>query len=78
MLFSHAGSPLKTHSQLRRQINVNASDIQIFVGHLIVVGLVKNKHGKILEHKLFDKDTILWQNIVKKYLPEYSSEPAHI
>ena len=31
-----------------------------------------------LEHKLFDKDIILWQNIVKKYLPEYSSEAAHI
>ena len=79
MLLSHAGTPLKAHSQLRRWTNLNASDIKIFVAHLIVMGLVKkNKHGKILEHKLFDKDTILWQNIVKKYLPEYSSEPAHI
>ena len=41
---------------------------------LLLWDRLKNKHGKILEHKLFDKDTILWQNIVKKYLPEYSSE----
>ena len=45
---------------------------------LLLWDWLKTKHGKILEHQLFDKDTILWQNIVKKYLPEYSSEPAHI
>ena len=79
MLFSHAGSPLKAHSSLRRWSDLNASDIKIFLAPLIVMGLVKKtKHGKILEHQLFDEDTILWQNIVKKYLPEYSSEPGHI
>ena len=41
MLFSHAGSPLKAHSQLRRWSDLNASDIKIFVAHLIVMGLVK-------------------------------------
>ena len=41
MLFSHAGSPLKAHSQLRRWSNLNTSDIKIFVAHLIVMGLVK-------------------------------------
>ena len=37
----HAGSPLKAHSCLRRWSNLNASDIMIFVTHLIVIGLVK-------------------------------------
>ena len=42
LLFSHAGSLLKAHSWLRRWSNLNASDIKIFVAHLIVIGLVKN------------------------------------
>ena len=41
MLFSHTGSPLKAHSWLRRWSNLNASDIMIFVAHLIAMGLVK-------------------------------------
>ena len=41
MLFSHAGSPLKAHSWLRRCTNLNASNIKIFVAHLTVIGLVK-------------------------------------
>ena len=45
---------------------------------LLLWDWLKTKHGKILEHQLFDKDTILWQNFVKKYLPEYSSKPAHM
>ena len=41
MLFPHAGSPLKAHSQLRKGTSLNASDINIFVAHLTVMGLVK-------------------------------------
>ena len=41
MLFSQTGSPLKAHSQLRRWSDLNASDIKIFVAHLIVMGQVK-------------------------------------
>ena len=41
MLLSHAGIPLKAHSQPRRWIDLNVSDIKIFVAHLIVMGLVR-------------------------------------
>ena len=73
-----AGSPFKAHSQLKRRGDLSASVIKIFGAHLIVMGLVKkNKCGKTLENQLLDEDTILWQHIVKKYLPEYSNEHAH-
>ena len=78
LCFSHAGSPLKAYLRLRRWTDLNASDIKIFVAHLIVMGLVKITMAKYWSTNSLTMTPILWQNIVKKYLPEYPSEPAHI
>ena len=78
MLFSHVGSPLKALSWLRRWSNLNASDIMIFVAHLIVMGLVKKTNiVKYCSTNSLTR-TPFFGKIVKKYLPKYSSEPAHI
>ena len=61
MLFSHAGRPLKAHSQLRRWTDLNASDIKIFVAHLIVMAKYWSTNsltrtpffGKILSGNIF-------------------------